>query len=60
MDEKDSPSKPTHSWLTDFLIDVHLSAPGRRWEGSSHGAPVPHAESDINIHSDSIARMDHA
>ena len=35
MNEKDSPTKPPHSWLTNFLVDAHLSAPNRRWEENS-------------------------
>ena len=31
MDEKGSPTKAPHSWLTNFLVDAHLSAPNRRW-----------------------------
>lgn len=35
MNEKDSPTKPPHSWLTNFLVDAHLSAPNRRREETS-------------------------
>ena len=31
MHEKDFLTKPSHSWLTKFLVDAHLSAPNRRW-----------------------------
>lgn len=34
MNEEDSPTKPPHSWLTNFLVDAHLSAPNRRWEAN--------------------------
>lgn len=34
MNEKDSPTKAPHSWLTNFLVDAHLSAPNRRWESN--------------------------
>lgn len=34
MNEKDSPAKAPHSWLTNFLVDAHLSAPNRRWEAN--------------------------
>ena len=34
MIEKDSPTKPPHSWLTNFLVDAHLSAPNRRMEAN--------------------------
>lgn len=34
MNEKDTQTKAPHSWLTDFLVDAHLSAPSRRWEAN--------------------------
>ena len=57
MDEKESPTRPAHSWLINFLVDAHLSAPSRRWEATSHGAQIPHAENNSNLHSDSVAGM---
>lgn len=43
IDEKDSSTKAPSSWLTNFLVDAHLSAPNRRWEANSNGAAVPNA-----------------
>ena len=31
---EDSSTKSPHSWLTDFLVEAHLSAPNRRWEAN--------------------------
>ena len=59
MHEKDSSTRPQHSWLTKFLVDAHLSAPNRRQEGSSNGGLENHAGSTGHRHSDSIASMDH-
>lgn len=57
MDGKESRTRPAHSWLTNFLVDAHLSARSRRWEANSNGAQIPHAESNSNLHSDSVAGM---
>ena len=58
MHEKDSPTRPQHSWLTEFLVDTHLSAPNRRQEMSSNGAPNTHAGSNSYHHGDPISSMD--
>ena len=58
MHEKDSSTRPQHSWLTEFLVDAHLSAPNRRQEVSSNGAPNTHAGSNSHHHGDSISSMD--
>ena len=58
MHEKDSPTRLQHSWLTNFLVDAHLSAPNRRQEVSSTGAPNKHAGSNSHHYSDSISSMD--
>ena len=60
MDETTSPTKSQHSWLTNFLVDAHLSAPSRRWEVNWNRAPNAHAGSNSNNHSGSNASMDHA
>ena len=57
MHEED-PTRPQHSWLTNFLVDAHLSAPNRRQEVSSNGALNTHAGSNSHHHSDSIPSMD--
>ena len=59
MHEKDSSTRPQHSWLTKFLVDAHLSAPNRRQEVISNGALNTHAGSNGYHHSDSISSMDH-
>ena len=41
-DEKGSPTKARFSWLTKFLVEAHLSAPNRRWEGDSSVAKNAH------------------
>ena len=48
MDEKDAATNRPHSWLTDFLIDAHLSAPSRRWEANSIEDINAHIGSDTN------------
>ena len=58
MHEKDFPTRLQHSWLTNFLVDAHLSAPNRRQEVSSNGALNQPASSNSHHHSDSISSMD--
>lgn len=58
MDEKDFSTRAPHSWLTNFLVDAHLSAPSRRWEANSNTAPNMHVESSGNPHSDINAGRD--
>ena len=58
MHEKDSPKRPQHSWLTNFLVDAHLSAPNRRQEVSSNGALNTHADRNSHHHVDSISSTD--
>ncbi|CAF9916503.1 MAG: a-factor receptor [Alectoria fallacina] len=60
MEEKDSPTQPPHSWLTNFLVGAHLSAPNRRWEASSNGGRMPHVGSNSSHQSDSTIRKDYA
>ena len=58
--EQRSPTKLPHSWLANFLVDAHLSAPNRCWEASSSGASKPHVGSNSNHPNDSIVSMDRA
>ena len=58
MQEKDSSTRPQHSWLTKFLVDAHLSAPNRRQEVNSNGALNTHTGSESHHHSDSIPSVD--
>ena len=60
MEEKDFPTGAPHSWLTNFLVDAHLSAPSRRWEANSNTAPNTLIGSSDNPHSDTIAGLDRA
>ena len=60
MQEKDSPTQPPHSWLTNFLVGAHLSAPNRHREASSTGGQMPHVGSNSNHQSDSTVEKDYA
>lgn len=54
MEEKESPTKAPHSWLTRFLVDAHLSAPSRRWEANTNEAPISHVASNSSQRTNSI------